>query len=159
MARALYSHLYADILQDYFTKILEDSLEAVVKPQYVDQIPKAVKGDDRSVGALIKARAQMENVQQIMDVLGMQHRSLFTAMTVTNIELELNHLQDRNIELLSGGELQRFAIALTCIRKADVYVFNQPSSGLSWTDSVCTVTCSTSHHHSSMSSNVLQPVA
>ncbi|TMS01990.1 ATP-binding cassette sub-family E member 1 [Larimichthys crocea] len=31
-------------LQNYFTKILEDDLRAIVKPQYVDQIPKTVKG-------------------------------------------------------------------------------------------------------------------
>lgn len=30
-------------LQNYFTKILEDDLKAIVKPQYVDQIPKTVK--------------------------------------------------------------------------------------------------------------------
>lgn len=55
---------------DYFTKILEDDLKAVVKPQYVDQIPKAVKGPDRSVRALLEARSQMDNLQEIMDVLG-----------------------------------------------------------------------------------------
>ena len=60
----------ADACLDYFTKILEDSLEAVVKPQYVDQIPKAVKGNDRTVGTLIKARAQMDNAEQMVDVLG-----------------------------------------------------------------------------------------
>ena len=32
-------------LQKYFTMILEDDLKAVIKPQYVDQIPKAVKGN------------------------------------------------------------------------------------------------------------------
>merc|ERR1711998_726195 len=31
-------------LQNYFTKILEENLKAIIKPQYVDQIPKAVKG-------------------------------------------------------------------------------------------------------------------
>lgn len=30
-------------LQNYFTKILEDDLKAIIKPQYVDQIPKAAK--------------------------------------------------------------------------------------------------------------------
>jgi ATP-binding cassette subfamily E protein 1 len=30
-------------LQNFFTKILEDNLKAIIKPQYVDQIPKAVK--------------------------------------------------------------------------------------------------------------------
>lgn len=33
-------------LQNYFTKILEDDLRAIVKPQYVDQIPKTVKVND-----------------------------------------------------------------------------------------------------------------
>ncbi len=30
-------------LQNFFTKILEDNLKAIIKPQYVDQIPKAIK--------------------------------------------------------------------------------------------------------------------
>ena len=55
---------------DYFTKVLEDDLKAVVKPQYVDQLPKAVKGPDKSVEPLIKARSQMDNMDHIMDVLG-----------------------------------------------------------------------------------------
>ena len=34
-------------LQNYFTKILEDDLKAIVKPQYVDQIPRTVKVSSR----------------------------------------------------------------------------------------------------------------
>lgn len=56
---------------DYFTKVLEDNLKAVVKPQYVDQIPRAVKGPVQGVGDLIKARSQMDNMEHILDVLGM----------------------------------------------------------------------------------------
>lgn len=58
---------------DYFTKVLEDDLKAVVKPQYVDQIPKAVKQADRSVATLLKARASdhMNNYERMLDVLGM----------------------------------------------------------------------------------------
>jgi ATP-binding cassette subfamily E protein 1 len=52
--------------------VLEDDLKAVVKPQYVDQIPKAIKGPDKTVGHLISGRAQMENFDEIIDVLGMQ---------------------------------------------------------------------------------------
>lgn len=37
-------HFRGSELQNYFTKILEDDLKALIKPQYVDQIPKAVKG-------------------------------------------------------------------------------------------------------------------
>ena len=34
--------------------------------------------------------------------------------------LDLLHLKDRMVNELSGGELQRFAIAIVCIQKADV---------------------------------------
>ena len=36
--------------------------------------------------------------------------------------LELNHIMDRDVNLLSGGELQRFAIGSVCVQQADVYV-------------------------------------
>lgn len=55
---------------DYFTKVLEDDLKAVVKPQYVDQIPRAVKGPVKNVGELIKARSQMDNMEQTLESLG-----------------------------------------------------------------------------------------
>ena len=55
---------------DYFTKVLEDDLKAVVKPQYVDQIPKAVTAKDKTVQTLLKARQQMDNYDEIVDVLG-----------------------------------------------------------------------------------------
>ncbi|EAW22844.1 putative RNase L inhibitor of the ABC superfamily [Aspergillus fischeri NRRL 181] len=99
-------------LQNYFTKVLEDNLKAVVKPQYVDQIPRAVKGPVKNVGDLIKARSQMDNMERILDAL------------------ELRQVQDRDIDHLSGGELQRFAIGLVCVQKADVYMFDEPSSYL-----------------------------
>ncbi|KAF4549454.1 Translation initiation factor RLI1-like protein [Elsinoe fawcettii] len=101
-------------LQNYFTKVLEDDLKAVVKPQYVDQIPKAVKGTNRQVGQLVKQRCQVseERLEEILETL------------------ELKQVFDRDIDLLSGGELQRFAIALTCIQQADVYMFDEPSSFL-----------------------------
>lgn len=37
---------------------------------------------------------------------------------------------DRDINLLSGGELQRFAIGTVCVQQADVYMFDEPSSYL-----------------------------
>ncbi|EEH07956.1 ATP-binding cassette protein [Histoplasma capsulatum G186AR] len=43
---------------------------------------------------------------------------------------KLNQVKDRDIGLLSGGELQRFAIALVCVQQADVYMFDEPSSYL-----------------------------
>jgi ATP-binding cassette subfamily E protein 1 len=58
------------IFADYFTKILEDDLKAIVKPQYVDRIPKAIKGPDKTVRSLIEANASMENLTEVLDVLG-----------------------------------------------------------------------------------------
>lgn len=43
------NHFRGSELQNYFTKILEDNLKAVMKPQYVDQIPKAAKGTVQSM--------------------------------------------------------------------------------------------------------------
>ncbi|RCN39608.1 ABC transporter, ATP-binding protein [Ancylostoma caninum] len=96
-------------LQNYFTKILEDNLKAVVKPQYVDQIPRAAKG---TVESLLSRKADKGNREQVQK------------------DMELDGLLQRQIEQLSGGELQRFAIAMCCIQKADVYMFDEPSSYL-----------------------------
>lgn len=96
-------------LQNYFTRILEDNLKAIIKPQYVDHIPKAVKG---KVGDIMTAKNQRDNLEW--------------ALT----ELDLQHVREREIELLSGGELQRFAIAVVIVQNADVYMFDEPSSYL-----------------------------
>jgi ATP-binding cassette subfamily E protein 1 len=45
-------------------------------------------------------------------------------------ELELTHIAERNVENLSGGELQRFAIGVVVVQQADVYMFDEPSSYL-----------------------------
>ncbi len=96
-------------LQNYFTRILEDNLKAIIKPQYVDHIPKAVKG---KVGDIMLAKNQRDNMEW--------------AMT----ELDLLHVRDREVEVLSGGELQRFAIAVVVVQNSDVYMFDEPSSYL-----------------------------
>ncbi|RYP18887.1 hypothetical protein DL765_003675 [Monosporascus sp. GIB2] len=99
-------------LQNYFTKLLEDNLKAVVKPQYVDQLPRAVKTPNKTVRFLLEHRAAIGNLDAVLDVL------------------ELRHLLDRDVDKLSGGELQRFAIGTVCVQKADVYMFDEPSSYL-----------------------------
>jgi ATP-binding cassette subfamily E protein 1 len=96
-------------LQNFFTKILEDHLKAIIKPQYVDQIPKAVKG---TVDELLSKRCEVDNMEEYIN------------------EFELEIVRNRNIEDLSGGELQRFACAITCVRKSDIFMFDEPSSYL-----------------------------
>lgn len=61
------NHFRGSELQNYFTKILEDDLKAMIKPQYVDQIPKAVKG---TVQQLLDKKNERNNIEEICDLLG-----------------------------------------------------------------------------------------
>jgi ATP-binding cassette, sub-family E, member 1 len=79
-------HFRGSELQNYFTRILEDNLKAIIKPQYVDHIVKAVKG---KVGDIINSKNQLNNIAEVADAL------------------DLTHILDRDVENLSGGELQR----------------------------------------------------
>lgn len=103
------AHFRGSELQNYFTRILEDDVAAVIKPQYVDHIPKAVRGN---VGRVLAEK----------DARGAVGRLL--------ADLELAQVTDRNVEDLSGGELQRFAIAVVAAQRADVYMVDEPSSYL-----------------------------
>lgn len=42
-------------------------MKTVIKPQYVDLIPKAVKG---TVGDMIRRKAEADNEKEMIDVLG-----------------------------------------------------------------------------------------
>lgn len=46
-------HFRGSELQNYFTRILEDTMKASIKPQYVDHIPKVIKG---KVGEILKSK-------------------------------------------------------------------------------------------------------
>lgn len=100
-------------LQNYFTKMLEDHLKAIIKPQYVDNIPKAIRGPKKHVDELLNVKLDRKDAfDDILDTL------------------ELRGVMKREVAQLSGGELQRFAIGLTCVQNADVYMFDEPSSYL-----------------------------
>ena len=103
------SHFRGSELQNFLTRILEDDIKAINKPQYVDHIPKAVQGN---VGEVIAQK----------DERGVGNKLLN--------ELDLDHLTDREVSQLSGGELQRFAICVMAVQKADMYMFDEPSSYL-----------------------------
>ncbi|XP_063242573.1 protein Pixie isoform X4 [Bacillus rossius redtenbacheri] len=103
------NHFRGSELQNYFTKILEDNLKALIKPQYVDQIPKAVKG---TVQQLLDKKDEQGNQKEICNLL------------------DLMNIRGRTIDQLSGGELQRFACAIVCIQNGDIFMFDEPSSYL-----------------------------
>lgn len=98
-------------LQTYFTKLLEDNLKAVIKIQYVDNVIKS-----KQAGGIVRDKLEKADTKGLME---------------TAIEsLDLHNVLDRNVKNLSGGELQRFIIALCCLREADIYMFDEPSSYL-----------------------------
>ncbi|OMJ22406.1 ABC transporter E family member 2 [Smittium culicis] len=107
--QAILKHFRGSELQNYFTKILEDNIKAIIKPQWVDAMPRSVKG---VVGELIGAKNERNNSETIIKML------------------DLQDVLTREVGQLSGGELQRFAIAATSIQQADVYMFDEPSSYL-----------------------------
>lgn len=96
-------------LQNFFTKLLEDNLKASIKPQYVDSIPKYVKG---SLKKIIEQKDQKNMSAQLIE------------------ELDLGNLLERDIDQLSGGELQRLAIMIVAMQKVGIYMFDEPSSYL-----------------------------
>ena len=96
-------------LRDFMTNVAENGVRIAVKPQYVDKIPKAFDG---KVSALLERIDQRGVIEQVSQDLG------------------IDHLFSRNLPELSGGELQRVAIAATLLKDADVYFFDEPSSYL-----------------------------
>jgi ATP-binding cassette subfamily E protein 1 len=105
----LIQHYRGSTLQEYFQKMSENRIKVSHKPQYVDKIPKAVSG---------KVNELLEKVNE---------RKVLVKLTE---ELELKKIWDRPLEVLSGGELQRVAVAAALSREADVYLFDEPSSYL-----------------------------
>ena len=96
-------------LQDYFQKMSEKKLKVSSKPQYVDKIPKAISG---KVGDLLEKVDERKQLDPLAEVF------------------ELKNIWDRPLDVLSGGELQRVAVAAALSRDADVYLFDEPSSYL-----------------------------
>ncbi|KAF8598900.1 RNAse L inhibitor-type ATP binding cassette protein [Ceratobasidium sp. AG-I] len=105
-------HFRGSELRNYFTKVVKsDTFKAIIKPQYVDQIPRMIKGK-LSVSQMLDSKLEQYSKEDICR------------------ELELTNVLEREASQLSGGELQRFAIAMSCIQKADIYMFDEPSSYL-----------------------------
>jgi ATP-binding cassette subfamily E protein 1 len=102
-------HFRGSSLQDYFQKMGEGKLKVSHKPQYVDKIPKVVSGN---VGDLLEKVDERNVIEKVSE------------------QLDLRQIWSRPLEVLSGGELQRVAVAATMCREADVYLFDEPSSYL-----------------------------
>ncbi len=97
------------LLQEYLTSLAEGRLRISYKPQYIDKIPRVVKG---KVGEILSRIASPEKFKRVVELF------------------ELSHLLDRDVDVLSGGELQRLALAACLARNANTFLIDEPSSFL-----------------------------
>jgi ATP-binding cassette subfamily E protein 1 len=91
-------------LFDYLQTVSKKTLKIASKPQYIDYIPKMFSG---SVRELLKKTDERNRLEGLLPVL------------------KLNAILDHEIGTLSGGELQRVAIAACLARDADLYFLDE----------------------------------
>ncbi len=94
-------------LKSHFEKIASGTMRASIKPQLVYLIPKAFKGTPKE---LLKKYDERSVTDKLVQQLG------------------LENILDRDVAQLSGGELQRLAVAVAAAKDAEYYFFDEPSS-------------------------------
>ncbi len=106
---AVLEHFAGTQFSDYFSGLYEGELKVAFKPQYVDSLPKVARGKVKTLLKKVDEKGEMESITG---------------------ELEIENAIDRYLSKISGGELQRVAIAAALLKEADVYIFDEPSSYL-----------------------------
>jgi len=96
-------------LQGYFTDLREKNIKIIHKPQNITDIPKRISG---KVEDILKGISNSNYLDEIIK------------------KLNLGKILDREISVLSGGELQRILIAVAFLRDGDVYLIDEPTSYL-----------------------------
>ncbi len=107
--RQIITHFRGTELQAYFTRLFSKKIRVSYKPQYIDKIPEKIKG---RVKDLLLKFAGDEEVRRIASALNIQQ------------------ILDHDLSTLSGGELQKVAIATAALKPADLYFFDEPASYL-----------------------------
>ena len=100
-------HFAGTELKSHFEKIANKELKASIKPQQVYNLAKAFDGTSKE---LLEKYDERNKIPELIQELGLQ-----------------NSLESRLSEL-SGGELQRIAVAVAASRESDFYFFDEPSS-------------------------------
>ncbi len=97
--------LYAGTeLFDYLQTIAQKKIRVALKPQYIDYIPRVFSG---TPAELLKKTDERGKLASLVGMMG------------------LDPILDRDIGTLSGGELQRVAIAACLARDADFYFLDE----------------------------------
>jgi ATP-binding cassette subfamily E protein 1 len=94
-------------LKSHFEKIKHNQIRASIKPQ------------------------QVYNITQVFDGTGKELLEKYDERGISNQlikTLDLKNSIDQNVKELSGGELQRLAVAIASAKDADFYFFDEPSS-------------------------------
>ncbi len=107
--REIIEHFKGSELHQYFLDLKENKIEIIYKPQNIIIIPKFISG---KVIDLLSKNDKGNNLNPIIE------------------KLNLSKILEREISVLSGGELQRVAIAAAYLKDGDVYLFDEPSSYL-----------------------------
>jgi ATP-binding cassette, sub-family E, member 1 len=97
-------------MQKYLEQLYKGHISLSYKPQQVEIVPKQFKGTMNQL--LNKVSDNQEKIEQ------------------TTKDLDINHLLERDLSKLSGGELQRAVIAATVLKDATLLLFDEPSSYL-----------------------------
>ena len=100
-------HFQGTELKDHFEKIYRKELRVSFKPQTVYQLAKVWKNDALSLLKMFDERGVMDELVEQL-----------------NLKDSLNKL----VKELSGGELQRLAVAICASKNANIYFFDEPSS-------------------------------
>ncbi|MEM2915751.1 MAG: ribosome biogenesis/translation initiation ATPase RLI [Candidatus Woesearchaeota archaeon] len=95
--------------QVFFEKLAKGEIKVSYKPQHIDQIQKNAKGKVRDLLEKVNETKKLAEIAEALDIA---------------------HLLDNDISIVSGGEMQRIAIAATVLKKANLYVFDEPTSYL-----------------------------
>ena len=95
--------------QGFFEKVKSGAVKTEYKPQQVELIPRTAKG-------------------KVIDLLGKVDERKMLGSVVDS--LQIRNILDNEIEEISGGELQRVAIAATMLKSANIYIFDEPTSYL-----------------------------
>jgi len=96
-------------LFDYMKALSEGRIRVSVKPQYIEAIPRVYKGNVRDLLERVDEKNALDEYIQ---------------------KLRLENAVKRNIKELSGGELQRVAIAACLLKEADFYFLDEITSYL-----------------------------
>ena len=94
-------------LKSHFEKIKDGQISASIKPQQVYNISQVFDGTGKE---LLEKYDERGMAKQLTKTLGLENSV------------------DQNVKELSGGELQRLAVAIASVKDADFYFFDEPSS-------------------------------